>query len=360
MKNKNILYFIVCIIIVLLIIIWNYRDKIETLFLNNSNNAEYVMISSQRIGSDAKITYLDIEGKKTKVVNNDLTSAITYTYFNDKIYIASDIKKTIYELQGNNSIKKIEFDSEFPNGLSAIYCKENLLYFIQNNGFKRDGYLSTLYKKDIKGDKILYKVDLTGYISGIAELNNKVYISGVIHGENGERNGILYVVDNRTGKIEEKKIYSNYGDIKKMYVHKNDIYIQTYNTILKDEGSESDNRIAKLSDKNNIEELKIEGKELKGKILNIYDDFIIVYDEENLNLKIVNIDKKTEVFNEKIEGNIVNHCIKDNKMYFNIRKEDFNQKIICYDFDIKKITNKFDIYIENKANSNLIFPIKNN
>ena len=69
MKNSNKKLVAILIILLLALTIWVFRDKIETLSLNNFNKPEYVMISSQRIGNDASIKYLDKDGKETKIVN---------------------------------------------------------------------------------------------------------------------------------------------------------------------------------------------------------------------------------------------------------------------------------------------------
>ena len=46
---------IIGVIIIVLSLLWNFRDKVETLLLNNHNEAKYISISSLPFNSNGKI-----------------------------------------------------------------------------------------------------------------------------------------------------------------------------------------------------------------------------------------------------------------------------------------------------------------
>ena len=94
-KDKRYVYirvrdiYIIGVIIIVLSLLWNFRDKVETLLLNNHNEAKYIAISSLDFNSNGKINYLDKDGKVTKVVNKDLYRGYRYVEHNGDMYISN-------------------------------------------------------------------------------------------------------------------------------------------------------------------------------------------------------------------------------------------------------------------------------
>ena len=202
MKNSNKKLIVILIILLLALTIWVFRDKIQTLSLNNFNKTEYMMVSSQRIGNDASVKYLDKDGKEIKINNISIIDGTVFGYDKNRLYLSSDMNKKLYEITKDAKLKEIKFDSDRTNGISQIFVKENKLYFIQNIGYQKDYYLSRLYVYDIEKQKVIYNKDLEVYVSGIMVYNSKIYIVGDTTGINGqETKGILYVIKEYNGEL---------------------------------------------------------------------------------------------------------------------------------------------------------------
>ena len=371
MKNSNKKLIAILIILLLALTIWVFRDKIETLSLNNFNKPEYVMISSQRIGNDASIKYLDKDGKETKIVNINLMHVTEHGYNQKKVYISSGVDKELHEITKDGELKKIKFDSDRPNGITQIFVKENKLYFIQNIGYQKDYYLSRLYVYDIEKQKVIYNKDLEVYVSGIMAYNSKIYIVGDTTGINGqETKGILYVIKEDNGELLEKRIYDDYEGIDSISAdEKGNIYLRTYIGITEEELEESKKNSKWNSDyKREIKLLKDNfrlelfldknGKKRVGRIFKILNNKMYIEEQGAGKIKVIDLNTNEEIFSIDLEGPLVNDYIKGDNMYLNTYAGEHN-KLIIYNMKENKIIKEMNIKTQEKHSFNLIFPIRN-
>lgn len=371
MKNSNKKLIAILIILLLALTIWVFRDKIQTLSLNNFNKPEYVMISSQRIGNDASIKYLDKYGKETKIVNINLMHATEHGYNQKNVYISSGVDKELYEITKDGELKKIKFDSDRPNGITQIFVKENKLYFIQNIGYQKDYYLSRLYVYDIEKQKVIYNKNLEVYVSGIMAYNSKIYVVGDTTGINGqETKGILYVIKEDNGELLEKRIYDDYEGIDSISAdEKGNIYLRTYTGMTDEDLKESKTNSKWNSDyKHEIKLLKDSfrlepfldknGKKRVGKIFKILNNKMYIEEQGEGKIKIIDLNTNEEIFNIDLEGALVNDYVKGDNMYLNTHAGEHN-KLIIYNMKENKIIKEINIKTQEKHSFNLIFPIRN-
>ena len=371
MKNSNKKLIAILIILLLALTIWVFRDKIQTLSLNNFNKPEYVMISSQRIGNDASIKYLDKDGKETKIVNINLMHVTEHGYNQKNVYISSGVDKELHEITKDGELKKIKFDSDRPNGITQIFVKENKLYFIQNIGYQKDYYLSRLYVYDIEKQKVIYNKDLEVYVSGIMAYNSKIYIVGDTTGINGqETKGILYVIKEDSGELLEKRIYDEYAGIDSISVdEKGNIYLRTYIGVTEEEleeaktnskwNSDYKREIKLLKDNFRLEPfLDKKGKKRVGKIFKILNNKMYIEEQGGGKIKVIDLNTNEEIFSIDLEGPLVNDYIKGDNMYLNTYAGEHN-KLIIYNMKENKIIKEMNIKTQEKHSFNLIFPIRN-
>lgn len=371
MKNSNKKLIVILIILLLALTIWVFRDKIQTLSLNNFNKTEYMMVSSQRIGNDASVKYLDKDGKEIKINNISIIDGTVFGYDKNRLYLSSDMNKKLYEITKDAKLKEIKFDSDRTNGISQIFVKENKLYFIQNIGYQKDYYLSRLYVYDIEKQKVIYNKDLEVYVSGIMVYNSKIYIVGDTTGINGqETKGILYVIKEDNGELLEKRIYDDYEGIDSISAdEKGNIYLRTYTGMTDEDLKESKTNSKWNSDyKHEIKLLKDNfrlepfldknGKKRVGRIFKILNNKMYIEEQGAGKIKVIDLNTNEEIFNIDLEGALVNDYVKGDNMYLNTHAGEHN-KLIIYNMKENKIIKEINIKTQEKHSFNLIFPIRN-
>ena len=354
---------IIGVIIIVLSLLWNFRDKVETLLLNNHNEAKYISISSLPFNSNGKINYLDKDGKVTKVVSKDLFRGYRYIEHNGDMYI-SNKDNNILKIGKDGSLKDFE-----------IIKKEGLLK--DNRGIYVDRMCidnDKIYMTHSLADKtVIYVKDMTGKEEGkkLTEIPYDITNMCIIKDEiiltvdRFEKMDII-ILDKNTGEIKKVNKYDENIETYNMSKdNENNIYVVTLKRRLSDEEMNNPNRkdeelydsyISKLNIYNNtIEDIVIDGKKVRGRLIRVEDKNMYIYDDKEEKFKVINLKENKEVFSEKIDGHIRSTYFKDDKLYMNIGTKDKTYMYI-YDVRTNNIIEKKEFKLDENRD-NIIFPI---
>ncbi len=368
-KDKRYVYIrvrdicIIGVIIIVLSLLWNFRDKVETLLLNNHNEAKYISISSLPFNSNGKINYLDKDGKVTKVVSKDLYRGYRYIEHNGDMYI-NNRDNNILKIGKDGSLKDFE-----------IIKKEGLLK--DNRGIYVDRMCidnDKIYMTHSLADKtVIYVKDMTGKEEGkkLTEIPYNITNMCIIRDEiiltaDKFKKSDMIILDKNTGEIKKVNKYDENIETYNMSKdNENNIYVVTLKRRLSDEEMNNPNRkdeelydsyISKLNIYNNtIEDIVVDGKKVKGRLIRVEDKNMYIYDDKEDKFKVIDLKENKEVFSEKITGNIRSTYFKDDKLYMNIWE---NHKTYMYIYDVKtnKIIKKKEFKVDENRD-NIIFPI---
>ena len=368
-KDKRYVYIrvrdlcIIGVIIIVLSLLWNFRDKVETLLLNNHNEAKYIAISSLPFNSNGKINYLDKDGKVTKVVSKDLYRGYRYIEHNGDMYI-SNRDNNILKIGKDGSLKDFE-----------IIKKEGLLK--DNRGIYVDRMCidnDKIYMTHSLADKtVIYVKDMTGKEEGkkLTEIPYDITNMCIIRDEiiltaDKFKKSDMIILDKNTGEIKKVNKYDEHIKTYNMSKdNENNIYVVTLKRRLSDEEMKNykekneelyDSYISKLNIYNNtVEDIFVDGKKVRGSLIRVEDKNMYIYDDKEDKFKVINLKENKEVFSEKITGNIRSTYFKDDKLYMNIWE---NHKTYMYIYDVKtnKIIEKKEFKVDENRD-NIIFPI---
>ena len=368
-KDKRYVYIrvrdicIIGVIIIVLSLLWNFRDKVETLLLNNHNEVKYISISSLPFNSNGKINYLDKDGKVTKVVSKDLYRGYRYVEHNGDMYI-SNRDNNILKIGKDGSLKDFE-----------IIKKEGLLK--DNRGIYVDRMCidnDKIYMTHSLVDKtVIYVKDMTGKEEGkkLTEIPYDITNMCIIKDEiiltaDKFKKSDMIILDKNTGEIKKVNKYDEHIETYNMSKdNENNIYVVTLKRRLSDEEMKNskekneelyDSYISKLNIYNNTaEDILVDGKKVMGSLIRVEDKNMYIYDDKEDKFKVINLKENKEVFSEKITGNIRSTYFKDDKLYMNIWE---NHKTYMYIYDVKtnKIIEKKEFKVDENRD-NIIFPI---
>lgn len=368
-KDKRYVYIrvrdicIIGVIIIVLSLLWNFRDKVETLLLNNHNEAKYISISSLPFNSNGKINYLDKDGKVTKVVSKDLYRGYRYIEHNGDMYI-NNRDNNILKIGKDGSLKDFE-----------IIKKEGLLK--DNRGIYVDRMCidnDKIYMTHSLADKtVIYVKDMTGKEEGkkLTEIPYDITNMCIIRDEiiltaDKFKKSDMIILDKNTGEIKKVNKYDEHIKTYNMSKdNENNIYVVTLKRRLSDEEMKNykekneelyDSYISKLNIYNNtVEDIFVDGKKVRGSLIRVEDKNMYIYDDKEDKFKVINLKENKEVFSEKITGNIRSTYFKDDKLYMNIWE---NHKTYMYIYDVKtnKIIEKKEFKVDENRD-NIIFPI---
>jgi len=368
-KDKRYVYirvrdiYIIGVIIIVLSLLWNFRDRVETLLLNNHNEAKYIAISSLPFNSNGKINYLDKDGKVTKVVSKDLYRGYRYIEHNGDMYI-NNRDNNILKIGKDGSLKDFE-----------IIKKEGLLK--DNRGIYVDRMCidnDKIYMTHSLADKtVIYVKDMTGKEEGkkLTEIPYNITNMCIIRDEiiltaDKFKKSDMIILDKNTGEIKKVNKYDENIETYNMSKdNENNIYVVTLKRRLSDEEMNNPNRkdeelydsyISKLNIYNNtIEDILVDGKKVRGSLIRVEDKNMYIYDDKEDKFKVIDLKENKEVFSEKITGNIRSTYFKDDKLYMNIWE---NHKTYMYIYDVKtnKIIKKKEFKVDENRD-NIIFPI---
>lgn len=373
-KDKRYVYIrvrdicIIGVIIIVLSLLWNFRDKVETLLLNNHNEAKYIAISSLPFNSNGKINYLDKDGKTVKVVNKDLYRSYRYIEHNGDMYV-SNKDNNILKIGKDGSLKDFEIIKK------DIFKKDNKGIYVDRMCIDNDKMYMT---HSVVGKTDIYVKDMTGQEEGkkLTEISYDIRNMCIIKDEiilTADRfEGLMdiksdiIILDKNTGKIKKVSKHDEYIETYNMRKdNENNIYVEILKRRLTDEELDKpkkennelyDRYISKLNIYNNtIEDIVVDGKKLMGNILRVEDKNMYVYDDKEDKFKVIDLKENKEVFSEKIDGYIRNTYFKDDKLYMNIGTKD---KTYMYIYDIKtnKMIEKKEFKVDENRD-NTIFPI---
>lgn len=354
---------IIGVIIIVLSLLWNFRDKVETLLLNNHNEAKYISISSLPFNSNGKINYLDKDGKVTKVVSKDLYRGYRYIEHNGDMYI-SNRDNNILKIGKDGSLKDFEIIKK------DILKKDDRGIYVDRMCIDNDKIYMT---HGLVGKTVIYVKDMTGKEEGkkLTEIPYNITNMCIIKDEiiltaDRFKKIDIIILDKNTGEIKKVNKYDENIETYNMSKdNENNIYVVTLKRRLSDEEMNNpkekneelyDSYISKLNIYNNtIEDILVDGKKVRGSLIRVEDKNMYIYDDKEDKFKVIDLKENKEVFSEKITGNIRSTYFKDDKLYMNIWE---NNKTYMYIYDVK--TNKM---IENKEfkvdeeRDNMIFPI---
>ena len=356
---------IIGVIIIVLSLLWNFRDKVETLLLNNHNEAKYISISSLPFNSNGKINYLDKDGKVTKVVSKDLYRGYRYVEHNGDMYI-SNKDNNILKIGKDGSLKDFEIIKK--EGVS----KDNRGIYVDRMCIDND----KIYMTHSLADKtVIYVKDMTGKEEGkkLTEIPYDITNMCIIKDEiiltaDKFKKSDMIILDKNTGEIKKVNKYDEHIEtynMSKDNENENNIYVVTLKRRLSDEEMKNykekneelyDSYISKLNIYNNtIEDIVIDGKKVRGRLIRVEDKNMYIYDDKEDKFKVINLKENKEVFSEKITGNIRSTYFKDDKLYMNIWE---NHKTYMYIYDVKtnKIIEKKEFKVDENRD-NIIFPI---
>ena len=373
-KDKRYVYIrvrdicIIGVIIIVLSLLWNFRDKVETLLLNNHNEAKYISISSLPFNSNGKINYLDKDDKVTKVVSKDLFRGYRYIEHNGDMYI-SNKDNNILKIGKDGSLKDFEVTKK--EGIQ----KDNRGIYVDRICIDNDKMYMT---HGLVGKTVIYVKDMTGKEEGkkLTEIPYNITNMCIIKDEiilTADRfeNLIdiktdIIILDKNTGEIKKVNKYDEYVETYNMSKDtENNIYFVTLKRRLSDEEMNNPNRkdeelydsyISKLNIYNNtIEDIVIDGKKVIGRLKRVEDKNMYIYDDKEDKFKVIDLKENKEVFSEKIDGNIRSTYFKDDKLYMNIWKD---EKTYMYIYDVKtnKMIEKKKFKVDEERD-NIIFPI---
>ena len=373
-KDKRYVYIrvrdicIIGVIIIVLSLLWNFRDKVETLLLNNHNEAKYIAISSLPFNSNGKINYLDKDGKTVKVVNKDLYRSYRYIEHNGDMYV-SNKDNNILKIGKDGSLKYFEIIKK------DIFKKDNKGIYVDRMCIDNDKMYMT---HSVVGKTDIYVKDMTGQEEGKKlteipyDIRNMCIIKDEIILTADRFEGLvniksdIIILDKNTGKIKKVNKYDEYIETYNIRKdNENNIYVETLKRRLTDEELDKpkkennelyDRYISKLNIYNNtIEDIVVDGKKLMGNLLRVEDKNMYVYDDKEDKFKVIDLKENKEVFSEKIDGYIRSTYFKDEKLYMNIGTKD---KTYMYIYDVKtnKIIEKKEFKVDENRD-NMIFPI---
>lgn len=373
-KDKRYVYIrvrdicIIGVIIIVLSLLWNFRDKVETLLLNNHNEVKYIAISSLAFNTNGKINYLDKDGKTVKVVNKDLYRSYRYIEHNGDMYI-SNKDNNILKIGKDGSLKDFEIIKKdiFKKDNTGIYvdrmCIDNdKMYMTHSVVGKTD-----IYVKDMTGQEEGKKLTEIPYdIRNMCIIKDEIILTADRFEDLVNIKSDIIILDKNTGKIKKVSKHDEYIETYNMRKdNENNIYVETLKRRLSDEELDKpkkennelyDRYISKLNIYNNtIEDIVVDGKKLMGNLLRVEDKNMYVYDDKEDKFKVIDLKENKEVFSEKIDGYIRSTYFKDEKLYMNIGTKD---KTYMYIYDVKtnKIIEKKEFKVDENRD-NMIFPI---
>ena len=372
-KDKRYVYIrvrdicIIGVIIIILSLLWNFRDKVETLLLNNHNEAKYIAISSLTFNSNGKINYLDKYGRVTKVVSKDLYRSYSYIEHNGDMYI-SNKDNNILKVGKDGSLKDFEIIKK------DIFKKDNRGIYVNRICIDNDKMYMT---QGLVGKTVIYVKDMTGKEEGkkLTEIPYNITNMCIIKDEiiliaHEFKKSDIIILDKNTGEIKKVNKYDENIETYNMSKdNENNIYVITLKRRLSDEEIDKPNRkdeelydsyISKLDIYNNtIEDIVVDGKKLMGNLLRVEDKNMYIYDDKEDKFKVIDLKENKEVFSEKIGGYIRRYIrsiyFKDDKLCMNIGTKD---KTYMYIYDVKtnKIIEKKEFKVDENRD-NMIFPI---
>lgn len=368
-KDKRYVYIrvrdlcIIGVIIIVLSLLWNFRDKVETLLLNNHNEAKYIAISSLTFNSNGKINYLDKDGKTVKVVNKDLYRSYSYIEHNGDMYI-NNKDNNILKIGKDGSLKDFEIIKK------DIFKKDNRGIYVNRICIDNDKMYMT---QGLVGKTVIYVKDMTGKEEGkkLTEIPYNITNMCIIKDEiiliaHEFKKSDIIILDKNTGEIKKVNKYDENIETYNMSKdNENNIYVVTLKRRLSDEELDKPNRkdeelydsyISKLNIYNNtIEDIVVDGKKLMGNLLRVEDKNMYIYDDKEDKFKVIDLKENKEVFSEKIGGYIRSIYFKDDKLCMNIGTKD---KTYMYIYDVKtnKIIEKKEFKVDENRD-NIIFPI---
>ena len=354
---------IIGVIIIVLSLLWNFRDKVETLLLNNHNEAKYISISSLPFNSNGKINYLDKDGKVTKVVSKDLYRSYSYIEHNGDMYI-NNKDNNILKIGKDGSLKDFEIIKK--EGLS----KDNRGIYVNRICIDNDKMYMT---HGLVGKTVIYVKDMTGKEEGkkLTEIPYNITNMCIIKDEiiltaDRFKKSDMIILDKNTGEIKKVNKYDEHIETYNMSKdNENNIYFVTLKRRLSDEEMKNskekneefyDSYISKLNIYNNtVEDILVDGKKVMGSLIRVEDKNMYIYDDKEDKFKVIDLKENKEVFSEKITGNIRSTYFKDDKLYMNIWE---NHKTYMYIYDVKtnKIIEKKEFKVDENRD-NMIFPI---
>lgn len=372
-KDKRYVYIrvrdicIIGVIIIVLSLLWNFRDKVETLLLNNHNEAKYIAISSLTFNSNGKINYLDKDGKTVKVVNKDLYRSYSYIEYNGDMYI-NNKDNNILKIGKDGSLKDFEIIKK------DIFKKDNRGIYVNRICIDNDKMYMT---QGLVGKTVIYVKDMTGKEEGkkLTEIPYNITNMCIIKDEiiliaHEFKKSDIIILDKNTGEIKKVNKYDENIETYNMSKdNENNIYVVTLKRRLSDEELDKpkkennelyDSYISKLDIYNNtIEDIVVDGKKLMGNLLRVEDKNMYIYDDKEDKFKVIDLKENKEVFSEKIGGYIRRYIrsiyFKDDKLCMNIGTKDKTYMYI-YDVRTNKIIEKKEFKIDENRD-NIIFPI---
>jgi hypothetical protein len=372
-KDKRYVYIrvrdicIIGVIIIVLSLLWNFRDKVETLLLNNHNEVKYIAISGLTFNSNGKINYLDKDGKTVKVVNKDLYRSYSYIEHNGDMYI-NNRDNNILKIGKDGSLKDFEIIKK------DIFKKDNRGIYVNRICIDNDKMYMT---QGLVGKTVIYVKDITGKEEGkkLTEIPYNITNMCIIKDEiiliaHEFKESDIIILDKNTGEIKKVNKYDENIETYNMSKdNENNIYVVTLKRRLSDEEMNKPNRkdeelydsyISKLNIYNNtIEDIVVDGKKLMGNLLRVEDKNMYIYDDKEDKFKVIDLKENKEVFSEKIGGYIRRYIrsiyFKDDKLCMNIGTKD---KTYMYIYDVKtnKMIEKKEFKVD-EGRDNMIFPI---
>lgn len=368
-KDKRYVYirvrdiYIIGVIIIVLSLLWNFRDRVETLLLNNHNEAKYISISSLPFNSNGKINYLDKDGKVTKVVSKDLYRGYRYIEHNGDMYI-SNRDNNILKIGKDGSLKDSEIIKKdwLQKADRGIYV--NTICIDNDKMYMTQGLVgkTVIYVKEITGKEEGKKLTEIPYnITNMCIIKDEITLTV----DRFEKMDII-ILDKNTGEIKKVNKYDEEIETYNMGIdNENNIYVVILKRRLSDEEMNNPNRkdeelydsyISKLNIYNNtVEDILVDGKKVRGRLIRVEDKNMYIYDDKEDKFKVIDLKENKEVFSEKITGNIRSTYFKDDKLYMNIWKD---EKTYMYIYDVKtnKIIEKKEFKVDENRD-NMIFPI---
>ena len=372
-KDKRYVYirvrdiWIIGVIIIVLSLLWNFRDKVETLLLNNHNEAKYIAISSLTFNSNGKINYLDKDGKTVKVVNKDLYRSYSYIEHNGDMYI-NNKDNNILKIGKDGSLKDFEIIKK------DIFKKDNRGIYVNRICIDNDKIYMT---QGLVGKTVIYVKDMTGKEEGkkLTEIPYNITNMCIIKDEiiltaHEFKKSDIIILDKNTGEIKKVNKYDENIETYNMSKdNENNIYVVILKRRLSDEEMNKPNKkdeelydsyISKLNIYNNtIEDIVVDGKKVKGRLIRVEDKNMYIYDDKEDKFKVIDLKENKEVFSEKIGGYIRRYIrsiyFKDDKLYINIGTKDKTYMYI-YDVRTNKIIEKKEFKVD-EGRDNIIFPI---
>ena len=372
-KDKRYVYIrvrdicIIGVIIIVLSLLWNFRDKVETLLLNNHNEAKYIAISGLTFNSNGKINYLDKDGKTVKVVNKDLYRSYSYIEHNGDMYI-NNRDNNILKIGKDGSLKDFEIIKK------DIFKKDNRGIYVNRICIDNDKMYMT---QGLVGKTVIYVKDITGKEEGkkLTEIPYNITNMCIIKDEiiliaHEFKKSDIIILDKNTGEIKKVNKYDENIETYNMSKdNENNIYVVTLKRRLSDEELDKpkkennelyDSYISKLDIYNNtIEDIVVDGKKLMGNLLRVEDKNMYIYDDKEDKFKVIDLKENKEVFSETIGGYIRRYIrsiyFKDDKLCMNIGTKDKTYMYI-YDVRTNKIIEKKEFKIDENRD-NIIFPI---